>query len=531
MLINRTTIPVNTTDGVSRSGTVDGQALNRNQSCAIPRAGYRAPIGGSLAITVLFAATIPNVVPLKDLFIIAGDESFEVAKAYLMSNGASLSTELWNDQPPLHTWFMSLLFSEFGPSIELGRVLSCLAGGLLLGSTFFVGSMLGSLRAGFIAALSLLGSPFFLELACAMMLEVPALSLAALSLAIFAWAQQKASKFLHVTAALLFGAALATKLTALSVAPAFVLLSMFPNGQRSLQGAIKALFFLAVAALSFLSITLPLTHGHFSDLFAGHFHASVRGNLTPQELWPASLAATGQNLPLFLAAGFYTLRLLWQPKQKARGPCVWFAVVFLALIVHRPGWYYYILHLSLPCALVVGLGLDCDWRSMLACGADKAKPLSSNFLNPIAPGLVVLLLITGWVVNEEIHRLRALPRTSESKVLEYLAFQGAKSLFTDVACLGVYLRATMIPELAVLHEKRVRTRSFTDEAYATLLRKYKPEVIALRGTGWFSEQSGAYVSLEYRFAASIEGIGIWTRKRPVNSDAPSRTEQSRSPSF
>ncbi|MCW5555667.1 MAG: hypothetical protein KIS67_26355 [Verrucomicrobiae bacterium] len=46
-------------------------------------------------------------IPLRSAVQIGADEGFEVAKATLCLHGHKLYSEVWNDQPPLHTWLIT----------------------------------------------------------------------------------------------------------------------------------------------------------------------------------------------------------------------------------------------------------------------------------------------------------------------------------------------------------------------------------------------------------------------------------------
>ncbi len=54
--------------------------------------------------------------PLRTALEFGGDEGYELMKGFLVSLGHPLYREVWNDQPPLHTELLTLLFRLFGPS-------------------------------------------------------------------------------------------------------------------------------------------------------------------------------------------------------------------------------------------------------------------------------------------------------------------------------------------------------------------------------------------------------------------------------
>src|SRR5437870_3676266 len=62
-------------------------------------------------------AVIQCWLPLKTAIQIGADEGFELAKATLCVNGYKLYTEVWNDQPPLHTFLVTQILTHVSPSI------------------------------------------------------------------------------------------------------------------------------------------------------------------------------------------------------------------------------------------------------------------------------------------------------------------------------------------------------------------------------------------------------------------------------
>src|SRR6267154_2928206 len=61
---------------------------------------------------------IETLVPLRTAVQIGADEGFELAKATLCLNGHRLYTEVWNDQPPLHTFLVTELVRHVSASAQ-----------------------------------------------------------------------------------------------------------------------------------------------------------------------------------------------------------------------------------------------------------------------------------------------------------------------------------------------------------------------------------------------------------------------------
>src|SRR5437773_4901308 len=62
-----------------------------------------------IAILLGVFVLLQSRVPLRTAVQIGADEGFEVAKVTLCLHGHKLYSEVWNDQPPLHTWLITQL--------------------------------------------------------------------------------------------------------------------------------------------------------------------------------------------------------------------------------------------------------------------------------------------------------------------------------------------------------------------------------------------------------------------------------------
>jgi len=76
------------------------------------------------AVPLGFGTVLCLMVPLRTALEFGADEGYELMKAFLVSLGHPLYREVWNDQPPLHTELLALLFRVFGASAYVGRLLS-----------------------------------------------------------------------------------------------------------------------------------------------------------------------------------------------------------------------------------------------------------------------------------------------------------------------------------------------------------------------------------------------------------------------
>jgi hypothetical protein len=79
----------------------------------------------SAAILATLLSTLVLVqcrLPLRTAIQISADEGFEFAKATLCLKGYKLYTEVWNDQPRLHTFLITQILKHISPSIAGPRL-------------------------------------------------------------------------------------------------------------------------------------------------------------------------------------------------------------------------------------------------------------------------------------------------------------------------------------------------------------------------------------------------------------------------
>src|SRR6266700_3054619 len=94
----------------------------------------------SVILTILLTAffLIQSCVPLRTAVQIGADEGFELAKATLSLKGYRLYSEVWNDQPPLHTFLNIQIIKHISPSVLGPRLLTSVFAAVLLVAVFFI---------------------------------------------------------------------------------------------------------------------------------------------------------------------------------------------------------------------------------------------------------------------------------------------------------------------------------------------------------------------------------------------------------
>ena len=217
---------------------------------------------GSIAVLVLIAVFVYFVIPRAPLAEYDPDEGLNLMKALLTYKGFHLYREIWSDQPPLLTWLLSLWSGGSGFSLESGRMLVLCFTTLLLWTLYLLIRLKGSVFTGFLGVVFLTVSAKFLQAAGAVMIGLPAISLAFLSL-YFAtrYSIKRSSLPLLCCSAVVFGAAVLTKAFVLVYGPAIFFVTGFysPEEPRPVKIDLRALIIWCVVFVgSFLLLALAL---------------------------------------------------------------------------------------------------------------------------------------------------------------------------------------------------------------------------------------------------------------------------------
>ena len=332
-----------------------------------------------LVVLLLLFGLAQCVLPLRTAVQIGADEGFELAKATLCVHGHELYTEVWNDQPPLHTFLVKQVVKHVSYSVLAARLVTTGFTVVLLGSLFFLIHRLAGLRVAAITVFLLLVSPGFLELSASCMLEIPSLALA---LAGLCWlANGRAEKRLpEIGAGLLFGAAILIKLISLVWTPLAALLIcrrlMPPDSSRTNPSGLFALlraagqreFILRIAVFttcllgSVVAIDFLIERGayllHFQQTWQSHFSAATTSSYGSADQhkfdWVILLRNWDTALPAVL--GIIVAVSRCAPVFLVCFHCSgWAGPSYFSN--HTPWWAYYYIHTAIPLCFLAAIGI------------------------------------------------------------------------------------------------------------------------------------------------------------------------------
>lgn len=439
-----------------------------------------------LAILLVAFALIQSLLPLKTTIQIGADEGFELAKATLSLNGFKLYSEVWNDQPPLHTFLITQILEHLSPSIFGPRLLTSLFTAILLASIYFIVLRLNGLLTAALTTGLFIASPGFVELSSSCMLEIPALAPVVAALCLLLLCPPAKWPVAAIVSGVLFGLAFQIKLINVILLP----LAAFIVWQHHRMGGTpgKTIGFLltvlaASLAVSFVAVDYLVDGGaylrHFQQSWASHFGSTQSFEYgSPSDRpydWSVLLKNWDTTTPAIV--GIILLSRQVRRTQTAILPLAWLTLTLAVFATHKPWWPYYYIHNAIPLCWCAAIGLEFVLQRIRLQRAIGLSVLLGAF------GVCAL----GWMgarVYLQLASIRDSPQTYSSLVLKQInrLKPYARFIYAEEQIYSFHSGIPMPPQLAVVPLKRLWAGDMTGARIASEMSESKPEIILLKST-------------------------------------------------
>ena len=506
-----------------------GKSARPNRRPVAPRA---APLGNSapgrlpsgrlfdllahVVVPGLFFLLVWSWHPFHDVFEFDPDEGNNVIKALMLAKGHALYAEIWSDQPPLFTYLLRGWFALTNWTVHQGRLLVLLCSSVLVWSLYQTVRLSWG-RAAALASVVLLAASYrYLAVSVVVMLAVPTLMFAMLSIYALARYRRNPHAAWMVASGVFLVLSLFTKMFALPVAPLIFLAALQAawSGRADAERKGRWLrplllwcagFVLGGAVLFLCTISLH----DLMQLVQPHLDAKEKlgGRLKEQYdtiFW--EMCKADYAFALLGLCGL--LQILRKRDWFSMLPVVWCVLAYLSLWTHRPLWYHHYPLLAVPLCWTAGIAFGplCSrdlWRSWLPFRG-SASVLS----------LITLALTVGFGgmavsrIPDKFKRERdyAKPYTRLTPHDEYTVavlrqFKDRTDyMVTDRQMLAFSAGMIVPPELSVTSVKRMRSGHLSIETLIGLLEEYEPGVIHL---SWrkripMTRELSSYLKAHYR---------------------------------
>lgn len=424
----------------------------------------------------VFIAIVIMKAPLKQAFEYNPDEGGCVMGSLLHLRGFSLYNEIYSDQPPLFTVILSFWLKLFGLAIYHARVLILIFSGILLLAFYQTIKILYGRLCAAIAVLFLLLSAAYLALSISVMIGIPALSFAMLSVYFITLYKKVDLKRSLVLSGIFMALSLQTKLFTVFLVPIIILeIAQVKKRQNRLFHAIFLWFasfitaYLAVTII-FFRFNLPMLIKQLIQphLASSAFNAPKYGFLTMRWMF-------FQDYDIIILALIGILLLIRQKKWRFLLPVLWLVLASVLLCKHRPVWHHYYLLLSIPLCWLAAIGFTELFR----------RNIRQNRKSLLAwiTGILLILIIIGlpFKYDRMSKSLRGQTTIGERSALELISKykKDARWIFTDRPIFAFYANILIPPELAIMSNKRRLTKNLNPDYLMDILEKYKPELVLL----------------------------------------------------
>jgi hypothetical protein len=449
-----------------------------------------------LLVPGLFVAFALCLMPVKQAFQLDLDEGLELIKASLYSEGFTLYTQIWNDQPPLLTVLLSSWFALFGKSIFAARCLILGFAALLIG--FFFQTLritLGNLPA-IVGTLLLSVSCNFLRLSVSVMFGLPSLALAMLSIYTLILYQQKPRFYLAILSGIFIGLSLQIKLFTVIFIPLLMyLLIEVALKKWQEKGKVELIFYFSHTLLwlvslftSFTLVGILLNSLNFEQLLQSNLGHNVKDAFQKQNNFVIILTLFLQDFDYVLLAITGIIALFKGKESYNKFPLIWLITVTGVLLNYKPIWYHYYPLLSLPLTWLATYGATLAFKHFQKKNwyeDFKLQNLKKLTLTGFAAAFFIVSLVAIplklTILQVEIANNFGINNFKNTQVIKHILKykQSTEWLFTDLPIYGFYTGLKIPPEIAVLSKKRLKSGNLTVNQVHSLFKKYRPEQVVL----------------------------------------------------
>jgi 4-amino-4-deoxy-L-arabinose transferase-like glycosyltransferase len=417
------------------------------------------------APSLLFIALVLLCLPFHRALEYDGDEGVNLMKALLYQNGYSLYGEIWSDQPPFLTYLLAQWMRLFGNTLFAARLLILFFAGSIVFCLIHLCAPRRHLITCLMVPLLLVFADQFLRLSVAVMIGLPSLALALISIALLVEREVRIPLWRIALSAIIMALALQTKLSAaITIAPALMMLGC--NSYR------RALLWFAIAFATWLLVGLLFGESLLQQMVLPHWQARESTLLTRRlHLFMEMLRADSKLLIASLLAAFL---LAIRREKNALPPLIWVGIALIVLATHAPLWPHHYMLLLLPACWLLGLGIEQTVQK-----ATYRQPLSQ------LAAIAFLLALSGTL----LHLPQMIARSKQQTLVEFpvecqrlihqLADNSALDqwVITDRPIFAFYANRLIPPPLAVATRKRIATGNLDLADLVAAVKEYHPAVI------------------------------------------------------
>lgn len=443
-------------------------------------AGRLLDVLAAPAAAVLFFIGVERFYP-HDAFSMGADEGINAMKALLVDRGYRLYDQIWSDQPPLFTHLLRFWFDCFGADVVHGRLLVLLFAAVLVFTVYDLVRLCWSHAAALAAVLLLVASTHFLPFSVSLMIGLPSLACALLSLwALVRWQRTESQGWL-VLSGTLMSLSLGIKLFTAFLLPLFAAWPAFVSWLRGRRRPWRpALLWLVAVAGPLAAVLLVLVGpADLDQLIAPHVAARAAAAFSERRGSRVLMQTVPLDWPFVLLAMLGTLLIITRRCWDLALVPLWAAAALVTLLFHAPVWPHHYLLLSIVAGPAAGVAVA---EIFAARRPGRAGAAHTALVVPVAAGVTLLAL--AWSIPYRA-ALFAPP--------EAVGWEGPQAtvdamqpfahwttmVLTDSPMYAFRAGLASVPDLAVVTAKRKQTGNLSIADVVGGLQRYAPEQVLL----------------------------------------------------
>lgn len=446
-----------------------------------------------VAIALVFLVFTFSYYPFREKLQFDTDEGLNLMRSMLVALGHPLYSEISSDQPPLFNQLLALVFRVAGFEVNPARFFVLLFSTLIVWSAAqFLQLTWGKLSAVLFLPLIVM-VPEYLRLSTSVMIGVPSIALAAVSMLFVVLWHQKGKNLWLVFSGFALALSVLTKLFTGFLAPIFVLgmtVSAYLDPKknafswRMLRPALLwSVCFVGLAGL--LGFMLVGPQNLWSIIFP-HMAAPTTESLEgPGYTINVRLQAA---VPLLILGYLGAFVAIYKRNWLTFYPLAWAAVAYVLFSFYSPVFYHHQLLITIPATMMAAAAVGDGIRSLISTRSLSDLPRFQTLFGVIAVlGFVWVSLHYSPVLDRELMNqprltdftLRA--TAGKLKVLRTMNEYADQTnwIMTDMPMYAFRVHRPVPPNVATFSSKRLATGSLTEKDILAAMREYKPEQVLM----------------------------------------------------
>jgi 4-amino-4-deoxy-L-arabinose transferase-like glycosyltransferase len=446
-----------------------------------------------IAIALVFLAFIFSYYPFREKLQFDTDEGLNLMRSMLVARGYPLYSEVSSDQPPLFNHLLALVFQIVGFEVNPARLFVLLFSTLLVWACAqFLQLTWGKLSVILFLPLVIM-VPEYLRLSTSVMIGVPSIALAAVSmLLITLWHQKRNSLWLALSGFALALSVLIKLFTGFLVPIFLIGMTISAYLERREEG------------LSWSALRPAIV---WSICFVGL--ASLLGLVLigPQNLWsiifPHMAAPTTESLegasytinvrlqaavPLLFLGFLGALISIYRRNWLALYPLVWATTAYMLFSFYSPVFYHHQLLITIPVTIMAAAAIGDGIASLvrLRQSSDLIRPQTLFGAITVLSFVLVAINYFPGLDRELMNSPRftdiSLRATAgKLKVIDRMNEYADRTnwIMTDMPMYAFRVHRPVPPRVATFSSKRLATGSLTEADILQTMREYQPEQVLM----------------------------------------------------